>query len=56
MKSVTNTTKAIGTMVKAEPKTIRTANIDASARLRSWCQLSEKPNVLFEPCHMTTCG
>jgi len=37
MKSAITTTKGKGTMVRAEPITIRTVDVDAFARLPSWC-------------------
>jgi len=49
MKTATSKTK--GAMVKAELKTIRTIDIDTSARLPWWCCWSDKLSVLFEPSH-----
>jgi len=47
--SSSSTTKTKVAKVRAEPKTIGTADVNASAMLLGWCCLSDKHSVLFEP-------
>jgi len=52
MKHATTTTETKVAKVIAEPKTIRTADVNTYATLPQWCCWSDKLSVLFEPCHM----
>jgi len=51
LKCATNTSKAKVTKVRAEPKTIDTADVNAFTMLPRRYYLSEKLSVLFEQCH-----
>jgi len=51
LKCTTTATKMKAAKVRAEPKTIGTADVNASPMLPRHYHLSDKVNVLFEPCH-----
>jgi len=52
LKHATTTTKMQVAKVRAELKTIGTADLNASAMLSHQCCLSDKLSVLFEPHHV----